>query len=135
MVLLPYQPLCYIARMPNIAQTETEAVIRRLTKLIEDDPRSLRELCRLTLPLDPPERIYHTRLSNLLRGAGDVNLYLQQFLALCKLLGVPALALLAPTDGMSEARQVDALVRRFLRLSREERDHLLGILTAMERGR
>lgn len=82
----------------SLTRAETLAVLERLRSMIRGSDRSLRGLCAQTAHLPAPERLYHSTLSNDLRGVPRYNLYLQQFLLLLRLLGTSPLAFFAGSE-------------------------------------
>lgn len=106
----------------HIAGEATRVLLARLANEIRKAGFSLREVCAQTQDLDIPERIHHPTLSAIFRGAAkkrdttNKNLYLQQFLALAKILGIPPEALLLGDIGSATVARawlaLDAPARR-----------------------
>jgi transcriptional regulator with XRE-family HTH domain len=117
--------------MRSLAKKETATVIDRLRSLIESSDYSLRQLCQKTMYLEPPERIHHSTLSNILCHHPSRNLYLQQFLALLKLLKTTP-------EGFFMAPRWDAallVVQAWEQLAPADRREILEQLAAKLRNR
>lgn len=114
--------------MKHIAAEQYQSVVRKLAVEIKRDERSLRAICAETSALDAPERMRHPKLSVTLRMHDNRNLYLQQFLVLCKLLGINPLAFLVPTDDMDVARPIAKAAAQLVKVSGAERRRLLDLI-------
>lgn len=75
-------------RSRPLAAAYTRDTVAVLRALMQARGVGLRQLCRYTAHLPPPERIHHTALSNILLGRPWRRLGLQQLLAILRLLGV-----------------------------------------------
>ena len=69
------------------AGDETAEALLRLKIAIIETGHSLRGVTRLTADLDPPERLYHSNMSRVFRRQEGRDLYLQAFLAICRIIG------------------------------------------------
>lgn len=114
-------------RENHIAQQDLHALLRRLRGVIADRQISLRELCRQTQRLDPPERVHHSALSDMLAGRPGRRLDMQKFLALLRLLGTsPAQLFLDAAPG--DVAEAEAVAQAWLAAPRATRARVRRLL-------
>lgn len=104
--------------MAKLADRETIAILNKLKHAIEDGGFSLRRVAQASERLDPPERIHHSNLSEIFHRKNHRDLYLQAFLAICKLIGRDPIAVMLDDDAAALARATE-------RLSKNGRTELL----------
>lgn len=112
-----------------IADQDNLDVMARLRDAIKDSGNTLRGLERITseqLDLANPERIQHGRLSEALNDKANRKMYLQAYLAICKVIGVNPVAILAG----AETGLADDIMSRLPK--REQREWLLEGLARLE---
>lgn len=112
----------------HIAAEQYQGIIKKLALEVQRDERSLRVLCSETMPLSPPERMHHSQLSPVLRLKLNRNLYVQQFLVLCKLMSINPAAFFVPTDDMDVAREIARASDQLVKVSAGERRRLLELI-------
>lgn len=117
--------------MPLSAKKQTVDAVRRLNRYVKDSRRSMREIAQMTMGLDPPERMHHTHLSTILNNKPNRNIYLQQYLCLLNILGLPATAMIADFDDPADARLVEKIVCRLAELPRGTRARVLAAVDAV----
>jgi len=96
--------------MALTANKQTSAVIKRLQTAVKRDGRSLREIATMTHGLLPPERMYHSNLSKMLRQVPDTNIYVQQVLVLLNILNLDIVSLARDFRSARHARLAENIV-------------------------
>jgi hypothetical protein len=104
--------------MAQLAQKDMAAILARLKTAITESGLSLRALSQASERLDPPERLHHSNLSEILRGIEGRDLYLQTFLAVCMLISRDPASIMFDEESA-------ALMRSMARLSHAGRMTLL----------
>jgi hypothetical protein len=112
----------------SLARNSTKALLHRLTRGIALSGTSLRSLCADTMTLDPPERMFHTQLSLILRYKSNRNLYLQQYLAICMLLKDDPIMYFLEMDDLEAARGVAHCARQISQLPDVQRERVLAVV-------
>lgn len=107
----------------------------RLRSWIIGSGKSLRAICAETEKLEPPERMAHGNLSNVLTGKPNHNLYLQQAIVLCNVIGVPPAALLIGISDPRIAKDAVQLSKAYAKLPEARRAHLLTTIVAEASGK